>query len=205
MTTFSKRRNGLFGKASEFCRLSGAEIAIIVFSPGNRVYQFGHPSADSIIDRYDLRTEDDNNKGTRVYGNSLDDEEGDPDHDDMGIELAKEAADGRDEHGKARFWWDDLPIEDMGLQQLEQYKSSLEVLRNELAYELYETKRRESHTRDFLSLIGSCISTGTSTSTSDPISKERNCDIVEEHQAHVLWEQHDRRAQLTQNSQFKEL
>lgn len=50
--TFSKRRNGLFKKASELCVLTGAEVAIIVNSPGKRVFAFGHPSVDSMIDRY---------------------------------------------------------------------------------------------------------------------------------------------------------
>ncbi|KAI9199187.1 hypothetical protein LWI28_028989 [Acer negundo] len=50
--TFSKRRQGLFNKAGEFCVLSGAEIAIITFSPGGKTFTFGHPSADAILNRY---------------------------------------------------------------------------------------------------------------------------------------------------------
>lgn len=52
LVTFSKRRSGLFKKASELCILCGAEIAIIVFSPGKKVFSFGHPSVESIVDRY---------------------------------------------------------------------------------------------------------------------------------------------------------
>ncbi|KAI3748260.1 hypothetical protein L6452_11229 [Arctium lappa] len=50
--TFSKRRAGLFKKASELCILTGAQIAILVNSPGGRVFAFGHPTADALIDRY---------------------------------------------------------------------------------------------------------------------------------------------------------
>ncbi|KAM7280079.1 hypothetical protein ACFE04_007213 [Oxalis oulophora] len=50
--TFSKRRSGLFKKASELCTLCGAEIVIIVFSPGKKVFSFGHPNVESIIDRF---------------------------------------------------------------------------------------------------------------------------------------------------------
>ncbi|XP_054778090.1 agamous-like MADS-box protein AGL61 [Prosopis cineraria] len=50
--TFSKRRSGLFKKASELCTLCGVEIAIIVFSPANKAFSFGHPGVESIIDRY---------------------------------------------------------------------------------------------------------------------------------------------------------
>nr|GEW79322.1 agamous-like MADS-box protein AGL62 [Tanacetum cinerariifolium] len=51
--TFSKRRTGLFKKASELCVLTGAEMAIIVQLPGGHWYAFGHPSIDAVIDCYD--------------------------------------------------------------------------------------------------------------------------------------------------------
>nr|GEU43505.1 agamous-like MADS-box protein AGL62 [Tanacetum cinerariifolium] len=54
--TFSKRRTRLFKKASELCVLTGAEMAILVQSPGGHCYGFGHPSGhpsvDAVIDRY---------------------------------------------------------------------------------------------------------------------------------------------------------
>ncbi|KAK4284446.1 hypothetical protein QN277_001278 [Acacia crassicarpa] len=50
--TFSKRRAGLFKKASELCTLCGVEVAIIVFSPGEKAYSFGHPSVDTVLDRF---------------------------------------------------------------------------------------------------------------------------------------------------------
>ncbi|XP_059650061.1 agamous-like MADS-box protein AGL62 [Cornus florida] len=50
--TFSKRRSGLFKKASELSTLCGAEVATIVFSPGEKVYSFGNPSVESVVDRY---------------------------------------------------------------------------------------------------------------------------------------------------------
>ncbi|KAK4737795.1 hypothetical protein R3W88_001492 [Solanum pinnatisectum] len=42
--TFSKRRAGLFKKASELSTLCGANVAIVAFSPSNKVYACGHPS-----------------------------------------------------------------------------------------------------------------------------------------------------------------
>lgn len=54
--TFSKRRAGLFKKASELCTLCGAEITIIVFSPGKKAFSFGHPSVESIVERFLSRT-----------------------------------------------------------------------------------------------------------------------------------------------------
>jgi hypothetical protein len=38
--TFSKRRSGLFKKAHELSVLCDAEVALIVFSPRHRLYQF---------------------------------------------------------------------------------------------------------------------------------------------------------------------
>ncbi|XP_071700602.1 agamous-like MADS-box protein AGL62 [Rutidosis leptorrhynchoides] len=52
MVTFSKRRSGLFKKASELSILCGVEIAIVVFSPGKKVFSFGHPSVEMIVDRF---------------------------------------------------------------------------------------------------------------------------------------------------------
>ncbi|KAJ4883723.1 Agamous-like MADS-box protein AGL62 [Raphanus sativus] len=50
--TFSKRRSGLFKKASELNTLCGADIAVIVFSPGGKVYSFGHPSVELVLNRF---------------------------------------------------------------------------------------------------------------------------------------------------------
>ncbi|GKG52639.1 agamous-like MADS-box protein AGL62 [Tanacetum coccineum] len=40
----------VFKKAGELCGLTGAEMAILVQSPGGHCYAFGHPC---VIDRYD--------------------------------------------------------------------------------------------------------------------------------------------------------
>nr|GMD49046.1 agamous-like MADS-box protein AGL62 [Ipomoea batatas] len=51
--TFSKRRIGLFKKASVLSTLCGADIAIIVFSPaGNKVFSFGHPNVEAVVERF---------------------------------------------------------------------------------------------------------------------------------------------------------
>ncbi|KAK7369899.1 hypothetical protein VNO80_11947 [Phaseolus coccineus] len=50
--TFSKRRAGLFKKANELSILCGAEIAIVVFSIGNRPYSFGHPGVDVVAAKF---------------------------------------------------------------------------------------------------------------------------------------------------------
>ncbi|KAL7153014.1 hypothetical protein ABFS83_04G136600 [Erythranthe nasuta] len=50
--TFSKRRVGLFKKASELCTLTGSKAAVVVFSPGGKAHSFGHPDVNTIADQY---------------------------------------------------------------------------------------------------------------------------------------------------------
>ncbi|XP_019169968.1 PREDICTED: agamous-like MADS-box protein AGL62 [Ipomoea nil] len=50
--TFSKRRAGLFKKASELSTLCGVEVAIVVFSPGKKVFSFGHPSVEAVVEKF---------------------------------------------------------------------------------------------------------------------------------------------------------
>ncbi|KAF7129062.1 hypothetical protein RHSIM_Rhsim10G0084000 [Rhododendron simsii] len=50
--TFSKRRSGLFKKASELCTLTGCELALVVFSPSGKPLSFGHNCVDTIFQRF---------------------------------------------------------------------------------------------------------------------------------------------------------
>ncbi|KAG9450132.1 hypothetical protein H6P81_010097 [Aristolochia fimbriata] len=50
--TFSKRRKTLFNKVAELALLTGAQVAIIAFSPGGRPFVFAHPSVDDLVDAY---------------------------------------------------------------------------------------------------------------------------------------------------------
>ncbi|GAU34284.1 hypothetical protein TSUD_321310 [Trifolium subterraneum] len=59
--TFTKRRSGLFKKASELCTLCDADVALVVFSPSEKVYSFGYPNVDTVIDRYLSRVPHQNN------------------------------------------------------------------------------------------------------------------------------------------------
>ncbi|XP_074570403.1 agamous-like MADS-box protein AGL6 [Curcuma longa] len=49
---FSKRRAGVFKKASELSVLCGAEIAVLAFSPSGKPFSYGHPSVESIFGRF---------------------------------------------------------------------------------------------------------------------------------------------------------
>ncbi|KAM0840554.1 hypothetical protein ACQ4PT_059581 [Festuca glaucescens] len=49
---FSKRRVGLFKKATELATICGGKVAAVAFSPGRNVFTFGHPSVDSVLHRF---------------------------------------------------------------------------------------------------------------------------------------------------------
>ncbi|KAL5228105.1 hypothetical protein ABZP36_016370 [Zizania latifolia] len=50
---FSKRRAGLFKKASELSILCSADVAAVVFSPAGKAYSFGHPSVELLLERFE--------------------------------------------------------------------------------------------------------------------------------------------------------
>ncbi|WMV55630.1 hypothetical protein MTR67_049015, partial [Solanum verrucosum] len=50
--TFSKRRDGVFKKATELSTFCGADVVVVVFSPSKKPYSCGHPSVESIMNRF---------------------------------------------------------------------------------------------------------------------------------------------------------
>ncbi|KAK2351991.1 agamous MADS-box protein AGL62 [Trifolium repens] len=132
--TFSKRRQGLFRKASELCVLCDVHAAIIVFSPANNLYCFGQPNTDAIVDSYvrgttefeDLKTAE-NSENYKVYNKQYEEAL-------KMLELEKKKL--ADAENLAKFWntydwWNDS-IDDMSCDQLEQFMVSIYELRNKL-------------------------------------------------------------------------
>ncbi|KAI7990291.1 Agamous-like MADS-box protein AGL62 [Camellia lanceoleosa] len=125
LVTFSKRCSGLFKEASELCTLCGAEIAIVVFSPGKKAFSFGHPCVDTVVDGF-LSQNSPPNSGSlqlvKAHCNA--------NVSKLNLQLTEaldmlEAEEKRGEElnkmRKAsgdRCWWE-APISELGLQQLE--------------------------------------------------------------------------------------
>nr|GEU98458.1 agamous-like MADS-box protein AGL62 [Tanacetum cinerariifolium] len=126
--TFSKRRNGLFKKAAELCVLTGAKIAIIVSSPGGRVFAFGHPNADALINTY-LAIGKDADVDLDVGRSAFPTNEFNQHYDEVSreLELEKKRKDMIPEKTSTEFWYDE-PIDGMDVAELEQYLSSLQEL-----------------------------------------------------------------------------
>ncbi|KAF7025486.1 hypothetical protein CFC21_037656 [Triticum aestivum] len=49
---FSKRRSGLFKKAFELSLLCDADVALLVFSPAGKLYEYSSSSIEATYDRY---------------------------------------------------------------------------------------------------------------------------------------------------------
>ncbi|KAJ4724549.1 Agamous-like MADS-box protein [Melia azedarach] len=74
---FMKRRKGLFSKAGEVSRLFDANIAIIVFSAAGKMFSFGHPSTDHVIDYFlseEDEEDDDNNSNNPCKQETMEEE-----------------------------------------------------------------------------------------------------------------------------------
>ncbi|KAF5446404.1 hypothetical protein F2P56_032035 [Juglans regia] len=133
--TFSKRRAGLFKKASELCVLCGVDIAIIAYSPGEKAYSFGHPNVDTVLNSYLTGNAlpaysavnpwpvEEFNKEYAESLKELDDEKkllADIDQD-----LTSKKKMGNNNIG---FLWDE-PIDEMGIEELEQYLAAMKEMR----------------------------------------------------------------------------
>jgi hypothetical protein len=139
LVTFSKRRSGLFKKASELCTLCGVDVALVVFSPSEKAFSFGHPNIDTVIDRYlsqvPLQTTPtmqfieahrnanlcELNAQLTELNNKLDDEK--KRGDELSL-LRKET--------EAQFWWA-CPNDGMNRAELEFLKKALEELKKLVA------------------------------------------------------------------------
>nr|XP_043633638.1 agamous-like MADS-box protein AP3 [Erigeron canadensis] len=131
---FSKRRTGLFKKASELCVLTGARVAILVKSPGEKVFAFGHPNADVLIDRY---LGHDNNKNNAVTQHSVPPLAID-EYNQHYVQVSRELEIEKKRKVKVPVSqsgakWYEEPVEEMNdVVELEQYLSSLVELRKKV-------------------------------------------------------------------------
>ncbi|KAK4783371.1 hypothetical protein SAY86_007745 [Trapa natans] len=143
--TFSKRRAGLFKKASELCILCGTQIAIIVFSPVHKIFSFGHPSIEAVINRYlqgvnaephqqnMLAQEMESGSSNTMDTASIQALNQQYDMTMKALEMEKKrAADIRGESGmmtRLEFWWEErIDEETIEVEELEQYIFAIEDL-----------------------------------------------------------------------------
>ncbi|KAK4836654.1 hypothetical protein QYF36_025808 [Acer negundo] len=154
--TFSKRRTGLFKKASELATLCGVEIGIIVFSPANKPFSFAHPDVESIIDRFLSRNPQPDsgvNRFIEAHRNANIHE--------LNMELTqvlnqleveRKRGESLDKIRKARCkkqcWWES-PIAELGSCELEQLRMALEELKKKVAEQANKILVESTNTSPF--------------------------------------------------------
>ncbi|CDP12628.1 unnamed protein product [Coffea canephora] len=63
--TFTKRRKRLFKMAMELGQKYDAEVAVTIRSNAGNIFAFGHPSIDSIVQRYEEAKETESSAAKR--------------------------------------------------------------------------------------------------------------------------------------------
>ena len=130
--TFSKRRQGLFKKASELCVLCDAHVAMVVFSPADKLFCFGQPNIDTILNSYINETTEFEFEDSKSLGNSSTYEEYNRQYEEAlkMLELEKKKLADVKILNKSD-WWNDS-IDDMSIEELEQFMVSIKELRSNL-------------------------------------------------------------------------
>ncbi|KAL0300600.1 UNVERIFIED_CONTAM: Agamous-like MADS-box protein [Sesamum radiatum] len=138
--TFSKRRTGLFRKASELSVLCGAEIAILIQSPAGKIFSFGNPSVESVLGRFQTGG---SLAPPRRNGGIGENRIGECAEEVRRLEGEKEMEKSVKEKEKEReLWWDE-PFESMELDELEEYAKALEGLRDNVLHRVEEMEKQK--------------------------------------------------------------
>ncbi|KAL3538764.1 hypothetical protein ACH5RR_002130 [Cinchona calisaya] len=155
--TFSKRRSGLFKKASELCTLCGIELALIVFSPGRKMYSFGHPCVGSIVDNYlQLNPSPSNDSRNRLVeaqraanirelNKELIRAENLLEVEIRRGEILDQKEKEKEKESKNKNWWE-APIQELNLQQLEQLMKAYEGHKKNVDREIHKNMLEMSGT-----------------------------------------------------------
>ncbi|KAG6695965.1 hypothetical protein I3842_09G124200 [Carya illinoinensis] len=139
LITFSKRRSGVYKKASELATLCGAEVAVVVFSPAGKPFSFGHPSVESVTSRFLNQNPDPHGDRThplveahrRVRINELSQQ-----YSELVNQLEVERERGKElqkltkaRPGEDKGWWE-APIEELSCEEVQKMDASLRELYN---------------------------------------------------------------------------
>lgn len=143
--TFSKRRTGLFKKASELSTLCGAEIALLVFSPSNKVFSFGNPDVNSVVERFLKFDHREDNKSTMSLKmlEAYSREDSVRVHNLMLVDVLNQLEQENERRKElerikkarqAQFWWE-APVDELDIGELQKLRVSLEQLRENVKME----------------------------------------------------------------------
>lgn len=147
LITFSKRRSGIYKKASELVTLCGAEIGVVVFSPAGKPFVFGHPSIESVTNRFLKRNPPQGDSShplveahRRVRINELNQQ-----YNELVRQLEAEKDRGKalqrvtKARGSQPGWWE-APVEELGAEELCKMVESLEELHRRVYNKIMEKR-----------------------------------------------------------------
>ncbi|EYU22042.1 hypothetical protein MIMGU_mgv1a020547mg [Erythranthe guttata] len=126
--TFSKRRLGLYKKASELSTLCGVDIGIIIFSPTDNPFSFFHPSMESVIDRFRNPNQPLSDYArvveahTRARIDNLN-RRLDEIHEEKDRLKEREKELDEIDRNRPKGWWEDTPIESLSPEQVLEWKA----------------------------------------------------------------------------------
>ncbi|GAU51681.1 hypothetical protein TSUD_414950 [Trifolium subterraneum] len=133
---FSKGTIGIFNKVTELSILCNAKTALVVTSPNNELHTCGYPNCDAIIQQFltGKDTIEDNEKKKqeeivetlRLEYEVIEDELKKLTEEEKNLQAINDEA--TKSGSILSCWWND-PIEDMDLESLVEFKTSLEKLR----------------------------------------------------------------------------
>ncbi|XP_071912944.1 agamous-like MADS-box protein AGL62 [Coffea arabica] len=137
--TFSKRRTSLFRKAAELSATCGADVAVIVQSPGGNVFAAGgRSSVATIVDRYLAATSSTPNNADQFPQADGGGQERDQDEEqyaqilkEIEAEKIKEKSLMESQGGEG-FWWE-RGFDDLDVNELEEYVAAMETLRKNVS------------------------------------------------------------------------
>jgi hypothetical protein len=125
--TFSKRKNGLFKKASELSTLCNARVGVFGFTPGGKPFAFGSPSFQVVTDEYlhevqgessNQNVENNENGNLNILNEQFK---------DVTKEL-KEMKAEKDKNGKVP----NISLDDLTLEELQNVKARLKELHGDI-------------------------------------------------------------------------
>lgn len=109
-TTFTKRRQGLFKKAKELVKRCDAQAAVITFSLAGNIFAFGHPSVDSVVNRYTAAPEQDEEAEKKGEDGVVDEET-------------------KEDEETGMF---EVPVKDMDMEELEKLNVAMEEMKKKV-------------------------------------------------------------------------
>ncbi|KAI3473029.1 hypothetical protein Pfo_030112 [Paulownia fortunei] len=133
--TFSKRRLGLYKKASELSTLCGVDVGIIIFSPTDNPFSFFHPSMESPIGDFARIVEAHSRARIEHLNKRLDEIQDEK-------EQIKEREKQLDEIDKTRQkgWWEQVPVESLNKEQVKEWKAWFQDFSSKVKNRIEELK-----------------------------------------------------------------